>query len=358
MILARSEGNPFFIEEVIRSLIDKGWVYHEGGSWKARDDISDIAIPDTIHGVIMERIDRLEGETKYVLQCASVIGRLFRYRLLDHLVQQEQKLDDYLVELEDKELVYEERVVPELEYTFRHALTQEAAYQGIVSARRREFHRQVAEGIEQLYGDRLEEFYERLAHHWELSGDKEKTLDYLIKSGQKAARRYLNDPAIGYYTRAIELAREMDITSDSLAEIYELRGNLYNGICYYEEAIDDLLEATQNYSNGTKRSKIFGDISALLGYSVWDNEKSIEYAQKALDCIDPEDRSRDAARAYQGIATAFIERIDFRKGEEWYSCACVDMIVDDPIKVGIYASNPESSFSSTRFEYFRIYRYQ
>jgi class 3 adenylate cyclase len=157
IILLKSEGNPFFIEEVIRSLIDKGLVYKDGDKWTTKVDISDISVPDTIHGVIMERIDRLESETKYVLQCASVIGRLFRYSLLNHLMSHERKLEQYLDELD---LVYEERSIPELEYTFKHALTQEATYQTILEQRQKAFHRQVAEGIERLYSDRLEEFYE------------------------------------------------------------------------------------------------------------------------------------------------------------------------------------------------------
>jgi len=131
MILSKSEGNPFVIEEIIRSLMDRGVLYREGDRWKVHEGISEIDVPDTIHSVIMSRIDRLEAETKYVLQCASVIGRLFRYRLLGHLVRNERELDGYLEELEDRELVYEERSIPELEYAFKHALTQEAAYQGI-----------------------------------------------------------------------------------------------------------------------------------------------------------------------------------------------------------------------------------
>ena len=96
----------------------------------------------------------MHAESKYVLQCASVIGRLFRYRLLQHLARQERDLDQHLSEFEEKELAYEERTVPELEYAFKHAFTQEATYEGILEQRRREFHHQVAEGIELLYQER------------------------------------------------------------------------------------------------------------------------------------------------------------------------------------------------------------
>jgi len=95
----------------------------------------------------MSRIDRLEDEARYVLQSASVIGRLFRHRLLEHLTQKQQELDSYITEFEERDLVYEERTIPELEYAFKHALTQEATYQGILEQRRRSFHREVAQGI-------------------------------------------------------------------------------------------------------------------------------------------------------------------------------------------------------------------
>ena len=101
-------------------------IYHEGERWKARKEIEGINVPDTIQSVLLSRVDRLNAETKYVLQCASVIGRLFRYRLLDHIARHERDLEARLTELESKDLINAERTVPELEYAFKHALTQEA----------------------------------------------------------------------------------------------------------------------------------------------------------------------------------------------------------------------------------------
>jgi len=205
LILTKSEGNPFFVEEVIRSLIDSGAVYREGNVWVAKAEIESFAVPDTIQGVIMSRIDRLEEEVKYVLQCASVIGRLFRHRLLAYTSGRERELDQHLWRLEDRDLVYEERAVPELEYSFKHVLTQETAYQSLLARRRAAFHRKVAEGIEALYRERLEEFYEELAYHYDESGDVEKTVEYLLKAGEKARRAYRNDEAIRCFQRTFEL---------------------------------------------------------------------------------------------------------------------------------------------------------
>ena len=245
MILQKSEGNPFFIEEVIRSLIDQGLVYHEGDRWKASPEASNIDVPDTIQGVILARVDKLKAEARYVLQCASVIGRLFKYNLLDHLTQHERNLQSYLDEFERRELVYEERIMPELEYAFKHVLTQEATYQNILERRRKEFHHEVAQGIEQLYRERLEEFYEELAHHYSKSEDDKKAVEYLLKAGEKAIKSYANEVAIQYFNEALlrlpesgneRTAWELS-AMESLGHIYSLLGRHDEAISHFQSAL-------------------------------------------------------------------------------------------------------------------------
>jgi class 3 adenylate cyclase len=246
MILQKSEGNPFFIEEVIRSLIEQDLVYREGDHWRARAEVADIHVPDTIQSVLLARVDRLQAEAKYVLQCASVIGRLFKYRLLEHLTQQERNLDRYLSEFEERELVYEERTVPELEYAFKHALTQEATYQGILERRRREFHHQVAVGIERLYRERLDEYYDELAHHYSRSGNAEKALEYFLKAGEKATKSYANEAAISYFQKALETLKQYRIERGDwelealrgLGEVYVGVGKITEAEKTFEEAIE------------------------------------------------------------------------------------------------------------------------
>ncbi|MFC1716824.1 AAA family ATPase, partial [Candidatus Poribacteria bacterium] len=244
-MLAKSEGNPFFIEEVIRSLIEQDMIYREGDNWKARDEIASVSVPDTIQSVVLARVDRLQSEAKYVLQCASVIGRLFRHNLLQHISRQERDLDRYIAEFEDKELIYEERTVPELEYAFKHAFTQEATYEGILEQRRREFHHQVAQEIERLYKERLEEYYEELAHHYSRSEDAEKTVEYLIKAGEKAGRNYSNQTAISHFRQALETLGQSGIDRDDwrlealreLGIIYARIGENAKATSVFEEAI-------------------------------------------------------------------------------------------------------------------------
>jgi predicted ATPase len=184
-VLAKAQGNPFFVEEVIRSLIDSGTVYHDGDSWRAREGAVAIAVPETLQGVILGRVDRLEGEIKHVLQSAAVIGRLFRRRLVGQVTRQAEELDRALADLEDRALIYRDRVVPEEEYSFQHVLTQDTVYHNILRRRRVQIHRQVAEAMEVLYQDGLDEYYEQLAHHYMESEEREKALEYLVKAGDK-----------------------------------------------------------------------------------------------------------------------------------------------------------------------------
>jgi len=213
-MLTKSEGNPFFIEEVIRSLIEQDMIYREGDNWKARDEIANVSVPDTIQSVVLARVDRLQAEAKYVLQCASVIGRLFRHNLLQHISHQERDLDGHIAEFEAKELIYEERTVPELEYAFKHAFTQEATYEGILEHRRKEFHHQVAESIERLYQEHLDEYYEELAYHYSRSGDAEKAVPYLLKAGDKAKNSYANEASISYFQQVLDLLEQHGIQHD------------------------------------------------------------------------------------------------------------------------------------------------
>ncbi|MBM3236230.1 zinc-ribbon domain-containing protein [Candidatus Poribacteria bacterium] len=278
MILRKSEGNPFFIEEVIRYLIDRGIVYREGDRWKATSEIDQIDVPDTIQSVVLSRVDRLASETKYVLQCASVIGRLFRYRLLDHISQQERDLERHLSELEDKELILEERTVPEKEYSFKHALTQETTYQGILQQRRREFHLKVAQGIEALYRERLEEYYEELAYHYGKSPDKSKALEYLQKAGKKCFDAYAMPEAIKYYTDAIGLAHEIAVDKEMIAELYQQRGEARKLIGEYEEQIEDYKEALKYTANKDYRAMLYGEIASTYRGFRADVKNATDYA--------------------------------------------------------------------------------
>jgi len=208
-ILGQSQGNPFLIEEVVRSLIDAGSIYREGDIWRAREDVGLATMPESVQGIILSRVDHLEQGWRHVLQVASAIGRVFRQRVLALALGQETGLERALWELEERALVYQERTVPEVEYSFKHVLTQQAVYQNMPQRQRRSIHQQVAEALVTLYRESLDGYYEQLAYHYDQGGDTEHAVEYLLRAGEKARRRYANEEAIALLNRGLELLRSL-----------------------------------------------------------------------------------------------------------------------------------------------------
>ncbi|MBI4636203.1 MAG: AAA family ATPase [Candidatus Rokubacteria bacterium] len=206
MILARAEGNPFFVEEVIRALIDAGALERSdpAGPWRVTTEVDHVTLPDTLRGVIMARIDRLDEALKAVLKLASVIGRSFFYRVLRAVSEAERELEGHLAALQEVELIRERRRIPELEYAFKHAVVQEATYDTILLDRRRGLHRQVAEALEALFAERLEEFYGVLAYHYSRAEEWGKAQQYLFRAGDQAGRVAADAEALIHYRQAVE----------------------------------------------------------------------------------------------------------------------------------------------------------
>jgi predicted ATPase/class 3 adenylate cyclase len=227
-ILRRTEGNPFYVEEIIRSLIDSGVIVHDEATdrWQATQKAGDIALPDTLHGVLMARIDRLQEKIKRILQLASVIGRVFLYHVLAEIAQEEQELDEHLLTLQREQMIRERVRVPELEYIFKHHLTQEAAYDSLLKREQRAYHRQVAEALEQVFPERIEEQLGLLAHHWEGAGEAEKAVHYLRRAGERTAAQFANVEAVEYFSRALDLTPKEDL--DGRYALISAREAVYN----------------------------------------------------------------------------------------------------------------------------------
>ncbi len=244
LILSKAEGNPFFVEEVVRALVDEGTVVQDeaSGRWQVVASVDDIVIPDSLRGLLMARIDRLEEETRRTLQLAAVIGRSFHYRVLERISGAAGRLDEQIRLLEQSDLIQEAARTPELEYMFRHEMTREAAYHSILRIERRRFHQRVGEAVEELFANRLEDEADRLAYHFEQAGDDARALDYYTMAGNRAARLYANTEAAAHYTRALVLARQLDVPGDHLAHLYGRRGRMYELNGRYDEALANYRE--------------------------------------------------------------------------------------------------------------------
>jgi class 3 adenylate cyclase len=216
-ILLRTEGIPFFIEEFIRSLRDLQIIEKRENTYRIVKDIEDVTIPSTIQDVIVARVESLPDRAKGVLQTGAVLGREFSHDLLKKVIElPEPELLSHLSVLKDSELLYERGIYPQLTYVFKHAFTQEVAYNSLLLKRTKEIHQETGKAIEKLYPERLEEFYEILAHHYSKSDNSEKACHYLKLSGDKATRNYANREAFGFYREAIEVLAKMPQTEECL----------------------------------------------------------------------------------------------------------------------------------------------
>ena len=240
LIMNRSAGMPFYIEELAYSLLENGSIRREKNQCFLARAPGDIQIPDTIQGVIAARMDRLDDNLKRTLQVASVIGCNFSFRILQLITGMDSEIKSYLQNLQRLEFIYEKRIFPELEYMFKHALTQEVAYNTLLLERRKELHVKIGRAIEKNYSERLEEFYEMLAYHYEVGQDWEKALVYLTKAGDKVAAAFANREALEYYARTLKVCDKLEIPALAIsAEVARKRGLVNQIIGEFKNAIED-----------------------------------------------------------------------------------------------------------------------
>ena len=269
-ILRKTEGNPFFIEEVIRSLVTDGVLVRgaRDQAWQLAKHPDQVHLPDTVQGLLLARIDRLEEDVKQALKLASVIGRSFFNRVLEVISKAQPNLDSSLAELMHAELIRLRQQLPETEYIFKHALVQEAAYGSILAENRRAIHRRVAQAIEMLFEDRLEEFTSLLAHHYTLAEDWDKAQEYLFKAGDQAGRMAADTEALEHFRQAE--AAYMKAFGDKLSPLQravlarKIGAALY-GTGHYEQALEQFRRALMQLGQHYPASR-WGVRRALLSY--------------------------------------------------------------------------------------------
>jgi predicted ATPase/class 3 adenylate cyclase len=240
-ILRKSEGNPFFLEEVVRSLIDNGVIHRDdkGFHWQANAKFEQIDIPDNLQTLLLSRIDLLESDARQVLQLASVIGRSFLYRVLKAIADMVTDIDEQLVILQQMELIMVTASYPEVEYIFRNELTRDAAYQSILRRQKREYHRKVAEAIETLFPERTVEEAHRLAYHYHEARDLTRALKYYQIAGDQSFNLYANQEASEHYGKAIEIALRMNVPSVQLSNLYTNRGRAFELLSQFDKALEN-----------------------------------------------------------------------------------------------------------------------
>jgi class 3 adenylate cyclase/tetratricopeptide (TPR) repeat protein len=245
-IVSKTGGNPFFVEEIVRELLDRGDIMRKDDHYVCKRSIDHLSIPTTVKGVLAARIDRLSEELKETMQVASVIGRNFAHRLIKYVMEIGTDLERNLNNLVELEILYEKTLYPELEYIFKHALTQEVAYDSILKKRRHYIHEKIAAVLEKLYSDRLEEHVELIAHHYHQSGNTKKAVEYLVLAGEKSKKNKAAVTACDFFKEVLRIKEDKELDLDpktavkvhhGLATSLHDMGNIKGALAEYNEAI-------------------------------------------------------------------------------------------------------------------------
>lgn len=262
----KAQGNPFYLEEVVNSLVESGVLKQEEDQWRLTRGITPTDLPPTIIGLLSTRIDRLERKAKRILQEASVIGRAFYYNVLNRISRMSDHLDNYLGGLESLDLIKAKNLEPELEYIFKHALTQEVAYNGMLISDREVIHGQIAEVIEDIFKSRLSEFYETLAFHFMKSSNPHRAVPYLIKSGIKSLNLYSITEAHSFFTTAYKI---IDPIEDKSPEEVEHLMDIFQDWGYVFYFLGDFTSFDATYGKYEELASQMEDNSYKGMYYAW-----------------------------------------------------------------------------------------
>ena len=289
LILAKTEGVPFFIEEFVRSLKDLKIIERKDNKYHLAKDLRAVTIPSTIQDVIMARVDSLPEGAKEVLQTGSVIEREFSYALIKRVKGlPEQELLSYLSVLRDSELLYERGIYPESSYIFKHALTREAVYDSILVKRRKKLHELVADSIEELFKEDIQGYYGLLAEHFIESENYEKGAEYSRLADKKAEKAASFPDAISYAKKRISCLEKLPQTEDVLKKLIDARTilALYMFQLFYfaeaKEAVDPIIELAENSGYKKRLAQIYTIIGAYECYVKEDFFKASKYLQDAI----------------------------------------------------------------------------
>ena len=318
LVMNKAGGNPLYIEELIHNLMENGFIRKSNNHYMLSREITDIQVPDTVEGIIAARIDRLAENLKQKLQLASVIGRSFAFRILQTILETADDLKSNLDDLQARGFIQTASPYLESEYIFRHALIQEVAYNSLLRKTKRVIHEKIGKAIEEIYPDRLEEFYETLAHHY-FSGERlDKAYQYMKLSAEKAARSYSNWESYRFYKQALDALNMEQETDENKRRGIEVRLSMSIPMSWLG-CPEDSLRVLQD---GEKLSKELGDrrgvvtFHSIMGLCLTlrgDTLQGIEYAENIFREAEEAQDTELMAQAGFDLCTAYYAAGEFFK---------------------------------------------
>jgi len=287
-LIERTEGNPFFLEESVRTLIETQVLVGERGAFRLSKPHVGIQVPPTVQAVLAARIDRLPVEGKALLQIAAVIGKDVPFALLQAIAEvQEEQLRHSLVDLQAADFFYEAQLFPEPEYTFKHALTHEVAYGSVLHDRRRALHADIVEAIERLYSDSLTDKIGHLAHHAFHGHVWDRAVTYLRQAGAKAASASAHREAVACFEQALVALQHLPQDTETLEQAIDLRFHLRTSLIplgEFKRIFEYLRQAEQLAKDPYDQGRLGRTYAYLTDYfrEIGEYDRAIEYGQRAV----------------------------------------------------------------------------
>jgi len=307
----RSDGNPLFLQEIVRSLLEQKAIAKEGENIIIKKDLSTTELPNSIAGLIIARFDNLTPLEKEIISKASVLGYTFSRRLIEAIMDGED-IGGALESLIESEMIFESQSFPEIIYSFHTTFIQEAVYDTLLLKRRQSLHKEAAETIRNVFGERLQDYIESLATHYLEAGDMKNAYDFTIRSGQKAKAVYANEVAAKFYEQAIDISSKLEDSlpkSESIykpySEVLELLGNMERAIWAWERVLEEKSDTLEK-ANAMRN---IGRIEEKRGAK----DKSIKIYQEALALIDDFKESKEYGELLNNLSWVLNR---YKKGDE------------------------------------------
>ena len=317
LLIERTDGNPFFLEETVRALTETGVLASERGAYRVVKDAQAIQVPTTVQALLASRIDRLPPEERRLLQAAAVIGKDVPFVLLQAVAEDETELHRDLAHLQAAEFLHEARLFPELEYAFKHALTHEVAYASLVHERRLALHRGVLEALERRLADRPSEECERLARHAVGAESWDKAAWYLRQAAQRAIERSSYAAAAALLRQSLQVLARLPETPEALAQAIDARLELRIALVplgQYEDVLAVMREAeglAVRLDDRARLGRVLADICARLRNVSGEHRQAIEVGRRALAIsAETDDRELELEAQYR-IGQAYFAIGDY-----------------------------------------------
>ncbi|UCG04952.1 MAG: tetratricopeptide repeat protein [Desulfobacterales bacterium] len=346
LVLEKTEGVPFFIEELINSLRDQETIEKKGNKCYLTKDIRETIIPSTIHDVIMARVDSLPEGAKGLLLTGSVAGREFSHHLIKKLTEfSKEELLSHLSVLKDSELLYERGIYPQSNYVFKHALTQEVAYNSLLQKRRTELHEKIGKALEKIHSEKLDELCEILAYHFVQGEDWQRTYRYCQEAGLKAYSHSAYEQALRYFEDALTAIKKLPREKARIEKEIDLRFNMRSPLVAlgrhedWGELIRGAEPLAREINDDARLSNVLNYLSSLH-WMYGQHKKAIELGQKALNFAQRAKHFSYQVATMSHLGIFFFNIGDYPKQIEIHQKVRKKLIGEDAFKQHGLASLP------------------